>query len=207
MKKVIIVTGASSGIGKATALQLIKEGHSVYGAARRVEKMNELVSAGGKAVALDLTNHNQVHTEIQKIIETEGRVDVLVNNAGYGYMATIGDVDMEAMIDIPAGTFLMGADDGFADERPQIAGERTSYTYYPGTQEVPVNAAANIINRPHSITADVDFNMGDEGVLFSQGGIDANRFIPKIQNRPNPITGAGSNENSKTKQPRTCNND
>ena len=89
MKKVVILTGASSGIGKATAMQLIKEGHTVYGAARRVEKMKEIVSAGGKAVALDITNHNQVHTEVQKIIETEGRMDVLVNNAGYAVYGPI----------------------------------------------------------------------------------------------------------------------
>ncbi len=60
----------------------------------------------------------------------------------------------------------------FGEERPQIAVARTSYTFYPGTQEVPVNAAAQIINRSHSITADVDFKKGDEGVLISQGGID-----------------------------------
>lgn len=95
MKKVVIVTGASSGIGKATALQLIKEGHIVYGAARRVEKMKELVSAGGKAVAIDLTNHDQVHTEIQKIIETEGGIDVLVNNAGYAVYGSIEEVSYE----------------------------------------------------------------------------------------------------------------
>ncbi|MDX1415105.1 MAG: arylsulfatase [Candidatus Promineifilaceae bacterium] len=60
----------------------------------------------------------------------------------------------------------------FADERPQIAGERSRYVFYPGTQEVPVNAAANIMNRPYSITADVEYQEGDEGVLISQGGID-----------------------------------
>ncbi len=60
----------------------------------------------------------------------------------------------------------------FADPRPQIAKDRSSYTFYPGTQEVPVNAAAPIINRPHSITVDVEFKKGDEGVLISQGGID-----------------------------------
>jgi arylsulfatase len=60
----------------------------------------------------------------------------------------------------------------FADERPQITKHRSSYTFYPGTQEVPTNASAQIINRPHSITADVDFEKGDEGVLISQGGID-----------------------------------
>lgn len=95
MQKVIIVTGASSGIGKATALQLIKEGHAVYGAARRVENMKELVSAGGKAIELDLTNHKQVHAEIQKIIDAEGRVDVLVNNAGYAVYGAVEEVSYE----------------------------------------------------------------------------------------------------------------
>ena len=60
----------------------------------------------------------------------------------------------------------------FADERPQIAANRSRYVFYPGTQEVPVNAAANIMNRPYSITADVEISDGDEGVLISQGGID-----------------------------------
>ena len=60
----------------------------------------------------------------------------------------------------------------FAEERPQIAADRSSYKYYPGTQEVPINAAAQIVNRPHSITADVEFAEGDGGVLISQGGID-----------------------------------
>lgn len=95
MKKVIIVTGASSGIGKATALQLIKEGHTVYGAARRVEKMNDLALAGGQAVEIDVTNHDQVHTEIQKIIKAEGRIDVLVNNAGYAVYGPIEEISYE----------------------------------------------------------------------------------------------------------------
>ena len=95
MKKVIIVTGASSGIGKATALQLIKEGHHVYGAARRVEKMNDLVMAGGHAVGMDVTDHTQVHNEIGKIQETEGRIDVLVNNAGYAVYGPIEEVSYE----------------------------------------------------------------------------------------------------------------
>ncbi len=95
MKKVVIVTGASSGIGKATALQLIKEGHTVYGAARRVEKMKDIVAAGGKAVAMDLTKHQQVHTAIQNIIDTEGRIDVLVNNAGYAVYGAVEEVTYE----------------------------------------------------------------------------------------------------------------
>ncbi len=60
----------------------------------------------------------------------------------------------------------------FADQRPQIAVERTSYTYYPGTQMVPANAGANVLNRPHSITADVDVPAGGaEGALISAGDV------------------------------------
>lgn len=59
-----------------------------------------------------------------------------------------------------------------ADERPQIAKDRSSYTFYPGTQEVPQNASAQLINRPHSISVDVDFEKGDEGVLICQGGLE-----------------------------------
>ena len=92
MKKVIIITGTSSGIGKATAQQLIKEGHTVYGVARRVEKMQDLVKAGGHAVGIDVTNHEQVHTEVKKIIDKEGRVDILLNNAGYAIWGAVEDV-------------------------------------------------------------------------------------------------------------------
>ncbi|MGL4379075.1 MAG: arylsulfatase [Microcoleaceae cyanobacterium] len=86
-------------------------------------------------------------------------------------------IEMIAQWYVEAGKYKVLPVDGrgqqrFGDERPQIALPRTSYTYYPGTQEVPVNAGVVILNRPHSITADVDFKSGDEGVLISQGGID-----------------------------------
>lgn len=86
-------------------------------------------------------------------------------------------IEMIAQWYVEAGKYNVLPVDGrgqqrFADERPVIAKDRSSYTYYPGTQEVPYNAAAKIINRPHSITAEVDFKQGDEGVLISQGGID-----------------------------------
>jgi arylsulfatase len=61
----------------------------------------------------------------------------------------------------------------FADERPKLAVDRTSYVFYPRTQGVPVNATANILNRPHSITAEVEIPQGGAaGVLLSQGGND-----------------------------------
>jgi arylsulfatase len=86
-------------------------------------------------------------------------------------------IEMIAQWYVEAGKYNVLPVDGrgqqrFAEERPQIAKDRSSYTFYPGTQEVPTNASAQIINRPHSITADVEFKKGDEGVLLSQGGID-----------------------------------
>jgi arylsulfatase len=86
-------------------------------------------------------------------------------------------IEMIAQWYVEAGKYNVLPVDGrgqqrFADERPAIALPRTSYTYYPSTQEVPVHTGVTIINRSHSITADVDFNFGDEGVLISQGGIE-----------------------------------
>ena len=87
-------------------------------------------------------------------------------------------IEMIAQWYVEAGKYNVLPVDGrgqqrFADDRPQIASARESYVYYPGTQEVPVNAAPKIINRPHSITADVEIPSGGaEGVLISQGGID-----------------------------------
>ena len=95
MKKIALVTGASSGIGKATALQLIKDGYIVYGAARRVEKMNDIISAGGHAIALDVTDYEQVKSEINSIIQKEGRVDILVNNAGYAVYGPVEEITVE----------------------------------------------------------------------------------------------------------------
>lgn len=95
MKKVVLITGASSGIGKETALQLINEGHMVYGAARRVEKMEDIVKAGGHALKMDVTNEEEVVAGVKKIIEEQGRIDVLVNNAGYGLYGAVEDIPME----------------------------------------------------------------------------------------------------------------
>ena len=60
-----------------------------------------------------------------------------------------------------------------ADERPEIIINRTRYTYYPGTQDIPTNAAVKVLNRQHSIVADVEILTGGaEGILPSHGGID-----------------------------------
>ena len=94
-KQIILITGASSGMGKVTALQLINEGHIVYGAARRVEAMQELVAAGGHALAMDVTQEDQVHAAVEKIIREQERIDVLINNAGFGLYGAVEDISIE----------------------------------------------------------------------------------------------------------------
>lgn len=95
-KKVILITGASSGIGKATALQLVKEGHIIYGAARRVEKMQDIVEAGGYVLKMDVTDTAQIKSGIEQIIKEQNRIDVLINNAGYGLYGAVEDISIEA---------------------------------------------------------------------------------------------------------------
>jgi len=86
--KVAVVTGASSGIGEATAETLAAHGATVVVAARREERLDELVEriekAGGRtlAVSCDITDEGQAHALIQRTEEGFGRVDILVNNAG-----------------------------------------------------------------------------------------------------------------------------
>ncbi|MEM7297773.1 MAG: oxidoreductase [Bacteroidota bacterium] len=91
-KKVILITGASAGIGKATALQLINEGHTVYGAARRLDQMKDLEEAGGHAIKMDVLEEDQMQMGVNQILEKEGRIDVLVNNAGYAVYGSVEDI-------------------------------------------------------------------------------------------------------------------
>jgi NADP-dependent 3-hydroxy acid dehydrogenase YdfG len=76
MSKVVLVTGASSGIGKATAIYLAQNGYRVYGAARRIEKMQELKAYGIHPVALDITIDENRVACVKEIQEKEGRIDV-----------------------------------------------------------------------------------------------------------------------------------
>lgn len=94
-KKVIILTRASSGIGYQTAEFLAKQGHIVYGAARRVEKMEPLRQWGVKPLQLDVVSEDSVAEAVAEVIGAEGRIDVLVNNAGYGSYGAVEDVSIE----------------------------------------------------------------------------------------------------------------
>lgn len=95
MSKVALITGASSGIGKDTAIRLKSSGYTVYGASRRAERMKDLEAHGIKTLQLDITVDESVKDCIETIIANEGRIDVLVNNAGYGSFGTLEDVPIE----------------------------------------------------------------------------------------------------------------
>jgi len=95
MKKVALVTGASSGIGESAAVLLKNDGFVVYGAARRVEKMEALKLKGIEIISLDVTNEESMVNCVNTILEKEGRLDVLVNNAGYGSYGAVEDVSLE----------------------------------------------------------------------------------------------------------------
>ena len=93
--RVALVTGASSGIGEAAARGLLEKGFVVYVAARRVDRMAELGAAGAQVVALDVTDDASMVACIDRIRTEQGRLDVLVNNAGYGSYGSVEDVPLD----------------------------------------------------------------------------------------------------------------
>ena len=95
MTKVILITGASSGIGFDAAATLARQGHRVYAAARRVGRMEPLKALGVVPLWMDVTDEASMEAGVRTVLEAEGRIDVLVNNAGYGYFGAIENVSME----------------------------------------------------------------------------------------------------------------
>jgi NAD(P)-dependent dehydrogenase (short-subunit alcohol dehydrogenase family) len=95
-KNVAVVTGASSGIGRETVLSLIKAGYQVHAGARRLEAMMELENAGAYLHHVDLTNSENIDAFVTEVLKLSGRVDVLVNNAGYGAYGAVEDIPLSA---------------------------------------------------------------------------------------------------------------
>ncbi|MGW3820475.1 oxidoreductase [Streptomyces sp. NPDC005046] len=93
--KTALVTGASSGIGEATAFKLHELGYTVYGAARRTDRLQKLADRGIRPLAMDVTDDDSMRAGIEKITAETGRIDVLVNNAGYGSYGALEDVPLD----------------------------------------------------------------------------------------------------------------
>lgn len=93
--RVALVTGASSGIGEAGARQLAADGFTVYGAARRADRLQSLESDGIRPLVMDVTDDESMAAGVNRIIEESGRLDLLVNNAGYGSYGALEDVSID----------------------------------------------------------------------------------------------------------------
>lgn len=104
MGKVILITGVSSGFGKAIALELVSQGHIVYGTSRR----DAIKTEGVRFLKADVTSPSDMEQAVEEIVAKEGRIDVMINNAGFGLAGAIEDyTEEEAHLEIE--TNLLGA--------------------------------------------------------------------------------------------------
>lgn len=91
----VLITGCSSGIGRATAVALAGAGHTVYATARRPETVADLEAVGARILALDVTSEESMASAVAGIEAEHGRIGALVNNAGYGEYGTIEETDLD----------------------------------------------------------------------------------------------------------------
>lgn len=95
-QKVVLITGASSGIGRSTAEKLLENGYIVYGAARSEEKLKYLSEhENGNYILMDITEAEMRKGCVDQILTEEGRIDILINNAGYGSFGAVEEVPVE----------------------------------------------------------------------------------------------------------------
>ena len=91
----VLITGCSSGIGRATALQLVRGDRPVYATARKAETLAELEAAGCRTLSLDVTDDASMQAAVDRVEADEGAVGVLVNNAGYSQSGAVEEVPIE----------------------------------------------------------------------------------------------------------------
>ncbi len=93
--RTVLVTGASSGMGKDFAERLLQDGYVVYAAARRVDQMKDLAEAGAVLLKMDITNDADVVAATDRILADHGGIDVLINNAGYGQYGPVEETPLD----------------------------------------------------------------------------------------------------------------
>lgn len=94
-RPVVVITGCSSGIGRATARRFLQGGWRVWATARDPTDLEALERAGCRTAALDVTDGDQVDAVVSRVVDRDGRVDCLVNNAGYGQAGAVEEVPIE----------------------------------------------------------------------------------------------------------------
>jgi NAD(P)-dependent dehydrogenase (short-subunit alcohol dehydrogenase family) len=93
----VLITGCSTGIGRATAELLVSEGRTVYATARRLESIEDLRERGCRTLALDVTDEASMSAAVAAVEEAEGAVGALVNNAGYSQSGAVESVPLESV--------------------------------------------------------------------------------------------------------------
>jgi NAD(P)-dependent dehydrogenase (short-subunit alcohol dehydrogenase family) len=93
----VLITGCSTGIGRATAERLAKRGLTVYATARRPESIEDLKAAGCRTLALDVTDEDSMRAAVAAVEEAEGAVGALVNNAGYSQSGAVETIPMDEL--------------------------------------------------------------------------------------------------------------
>ncbi len=93
--QVVLITGCSTGIGRATAERLAGAGHTVYATARKLEAIEDLGAKGCHTLALDVTDETSMQTAVSAVEEAEGGVGALVNNAGYSQSGAVESVSID----------------------------------------------------------------------------------------------------------------
>jgi NADP-dependent 3-hydroxy acid dehydrogenase YdfG len=94
-RQTVLITGCSSGIGRATAEHLANKGHTVYATARKLEAVDDLT--GCKPLALDVTDESSMTAAVHTVEEAEGGIDVLVNNAGYSQNGAVESIPLDSI--------------------------------------------------------------------------------------------------------------
>jgi len=97
--KTVLITGSSSGIGRATAEAFLDEDWTVYATARDTDDVSDLEEQGAETAALDVTEGDQIESVVDRVVDEQGGIDCLVNNAGYGQFGAVEDVPVEAVHD------------------------------------------------------------------------------------------------------------
>ncbi len=96
--KVILITGCSTGIGRALSEELHRRGHRVAATARRIDSLQDLKSKGMSTYQLDVINQEEARRVVASILSSEQRIDILVNNAGYGLIGPMLDISEEELM-------------------------------------------------------------------------------------------------------------
>lgn len=99
MSKVVLISGASSGMGRASAEFLAKQGFVVYAATRNVDEFKDNFDENILPLHLDLKDQKSIDKAVELIKQNHKKIDVLVNNAGYGLVSTVEDVSEDEMLD------------------------------------------------------------------------------------------------------------